>query len=102
MFTLGMYVAPDGNNKYQVKYMHKKATTWATSIRVGGVQQNNVWKALNATIPKKVKYPLSDMKLNDNEFKHIMQPIVKFGLNKADTSSTLHTYYYSRQIGRAS
>ena len=33
-------LASDGNNKYQVKYMHKKATAWETSIRVGGFQQN--------------------------------------------------------------
>ena len=35
-----MYLALDENNKYQVKYMHKKATTWETPIRVWGVQQN--------------------------------------------------------------
>ena len=40
MFMLGMYLSPDGNKKDQVKYMHKKATVWTTSIRVGGVQQN--------------------------------------------------------------
>ena len=28
MFMLVMYLAPDGNNKDQVKYMHGKATTW--------------------------------------------------------------------------
>ena len=37
ILILGMYLAPDGNNKYQVKYMHKMAATWATSIRAGGV-----------------------------------------------------------------
>ena len=38
-----------------------------------------------------MNYPLSDMKLNNKECKHIMQPFVKFGLNKAGISSTLHT-----------
>ena len=28
IFMFGMYLAPDGNNKDQVKYMHKKATEW--------------------------------------------------------------------------
>ena len=37
MIMLGMYFAPDGNNKNQVKYMHKNATTWETSTRAGGV-----------------------------------------------------------------
>ena len=40
MLILVMYLATDGNNKYQVKYMQKKATAWITSIRVGGVQKN--------------------------------------------------------------
>ena len=61
---LGMYLALDGNNKDQVKYIHKKATEWSTSIIVGGVQQNNAWKALTSTIPQTMKYPLSAMTLN--------------------------------------
>ena len=64
MLLLVMYHAPDGNNKDQVKYMHKKATVWATSIREGDVQQNESWKAINSTILQTIKYPLSDMTLN--------------------------------------
>ena len=33
MFMLVMYLAPDGNNKDQVKYMHEKATAWEISIK---------------------------------------------------------------------
>ena len=47
MFMLGMYIAPYGNNKDQVKRMHKKATSRETSIIVVDVQQNKSWKALN-------------------------------------------------------
>ena len=65
MSMLVIYLALDGNDKDQVKYMQKKATNWATSIRAGGVQQNKVWKALNSTIFKIVKYPLPAMTLND-------------------------------------
>ena len=36
---LGVYTAPDGNNKYQVKYMHQKATAWEASVIVGFIQQ---------------------------------------------------------------
>ena len=59
MIMLVMYIAPDGNNKDQVKSMHKKETSWATFIKVGCVQQNESWKALNSTIPQTMKYPLS-------------------------------------------
>ena len=57
MFILGMYLAQDGNNKDEVKYMHTKATTWETYIRVKGVQKNEAWKALNPTTPQTIKYP---------------------------------------------
>ena len=86
-----MYPTPDGNNKYQFKYMHKKAIAWATSIIPGGVQHKEAWKALNSTIPQNTKYPLPSITLDDKECKPIMQPIVKFGLAKAGISSTLHT-----------
>ena len=38
-----------------------------------------------------MKYPIPAMTLNEKECKHIMQPIVKFGLAKAGIRSTLHT-----------
>ena len=37
MLMFGMYLAPDSNNKDQFKYIPKRETTWATSIRVWGI-----------------------------------------------------------------
>ena len=91
MYTLGIYLAVNGKNYDKVEYMHKKATAWATSIRAGGVHQNESWKYLNSKIPQTIKHPLLAMTLNEKECKHIMQTIVKFGLTKARISSTLHT-----------
>ena len=88
---LGIYLATDGNNKDQIKYIHKKATSWANSIISGSVQQNKAWKYLNSTIPQTMKYRLPAMVLNEEECKHIMRHIVKFGLTKAGIGSTLHT-----------
>ena len=88
---VGMYLGPYGNNKDQVKYIHKKVTEWATSISVGGVKQNEARKALNSATPPKMKYPLSDMTINEKEYKHTIQTIVKFGLTKAVISSNLQT-----------
>ena len=63
---LVMYLATDGNNnKDQVKDMHNKATSWVTSIRAGGDQQNKACKVFNSTIPQTIKYPLSDMTLKE-------------------------------------
>ena len=51
--------------------------------------------------PQTMKYPLSDMTLNKKEYKHIMKPIIKFGLTKAGISSILHTSvrYGPRSLG---
>ena len=91
MSMLGMYLKPDGNNEDKLKYIHKKATSWANSIISGSVQQNKSWKDLNSTIPQTMKYRLPAMVLNEEECKHIMRHIVKFGLTKAGISGTLHT-----------
>ena len=36
-----MYLATDGNEKYQFKYMHKKATAWVG----GALHQERRWGA---------------------------------------------------------
>ena len=101
MYMLGMYLATDVNNKDKVKYMHKKAPAWATSVRAGGVQQNKARKAFNSEITQTRKYPLPIIMLNEEECKHIMQSGVKFGLTKAGISSTLDTEvrYGPRSLG---
>ena len=57
MLMLGMYIAPNVNNKYQVKYMDKKATAWAISIIVGNVQQK-IMKSLKLNNPPNNEIPL--------------------------------------------
>ena len=37
-----------------------------------------------------MKYPLPYMTINEEECKHIIRPIVNFGLTKGGISSTLH------------
>ena len=46
-----MYLAPCGDNKDQIKYMHKKATAWATSIIVGGGSTKQSMESLNLNNP---------------------------------------------------
>ena len=56
--------------------MHKKSTTWETSIRAAGVQQKKAWKDLKSTITKTMKYSLDAITINEKECNHIMQPIL--------------------------
>ena len=48
-----------------------------------------------------MKYPLPALTLNEEECKHIMQPILKFGLTKPGISSNLHSAvrYGPRYLG---
>ena len=55
MFLLGMYLATYGNDKDQVKYIHKKATVWESSIIAGGLKNYKARKALNSITPQTTK-----------------------------------------------
>ena len=60
-----MCLVSDGNNNDQIECMHKNATAWATSIRAGGVQQNEAWKFINSKITQTMRYHLPAMTLNE-------------------------------------
>ncbi len=48
--TLGVFLAPDGNNEQQFKKMLLAATKWADGLRTGNISKNDVWIALQSTI----------------------------------------------------
>ena len=58
MFMLVMYLALDGNNKDQVKYMHKKANAWATYIIVRGVKKKQSTEILKLNNTRNNEIPL--------------------------------------------
>lgn len=79
--TLGVYLAPDGNNDAQVKYLRTKAVTWAESIRVGMLPKRLAWQSLTTTILRTLLYPLPATTFSLSECRHILAPVKAAGLN---------------------
>lgn len=83
MKTLGVILAPDGNNNDVVEAMTKKAEVWANLIYTGHLQREEVWRALNSTIIKSLEYPLTATTLTAEETQSIFAPIRQAALPKS-------------------
>ena len=84
--TLGVYLAPDGNNNTMVKELRAKAEEWRDNINSGHLNREDAWQALETTIMKSLQYPLKALTLSKAECDSIMQPILQAGLNNASIS----------------
>lgn len=85
---LGVYLAPDGNNKDHLEALRKKAERWADNIQSSRANQEEVWTALHRTIPFSLCYSLPAVTLSHKECRYIMAPITKHGLPAAGIAST--------------
>ena len=77
--TLGVFLAPDGNNNAAKLELEKKAKTWRDNIKAGHLTPTLAWHAANTTIMKSLEYPLPALTLTYDECNKIMK-IVKQGL----------------------
>jgi hypothetical protein len=81
--TLGVILAPDGNNKQAVEALRKSAEEWSALVKTGHLQAKDVWLALNTTIMKSIEYPLMALTLTEKQCKMIMSPILNVALPAA-------------------
>ena len=86
---LGVYLAIDGSNEVQITHMKKIAKQWYEKIRVGHLTRYDAWMALNATVMKKLEYPLPALTLNKKDCQKIMSPILSGGLPRIGVCRTL-------------
>ena len=56
--TLGVMLAPDDNNKSQVKMMRQISSNFLDRVRVGYIQGENVLLALTITVIQSLVWPL--------------------------------------------
>jgi hypothetical protein len=70
--TLGVHLAPDGNNNDAVEYLTNKAEEWKDLIQTGHLQRKDAWQALETTILKTLQYPLPAMTLSEQECNKII------------------------------
>jgi hypothetical protein len=78
--TLGVSLAPDGNNEQQFKKMLLAATKWADGLRTGTISKNDVWIALQSTILRTLAYPLAALRLSKSQCEAILGPILCYCL----------------------
>ena len=81
--TLGVYLAPDGNNSKMVEVLKTKAEEWRDHINSGHLNKADAWQALETTIMKSLQYPMKALTLTKEECKNIMKPILQAGLQKS-------------------
>ena len=85
---LGVWLAPDGNNRKQVEEMRASTVKWAERVRTGCIDRRDAWLALTMTIMKKLEYALPALTLTEEECNFIMAPALAAGLPKAGISRT--------------
>ena len=81
--TLGVMQAMDGNNKAEILHLRGKAEEFADAIRTGFLKKNDAWYALNSTILKTMEYPMAVTTIKEQEWNHIMVPILKASLPRS-------------------
>ena len=84
MKTLGVILAPDGNNNEAVKALRKSTIQWKNCILTGHLLAREAWQCLETTIMKTIKYPLPSLTLTKKQCEYIMAPIHKAGLCAAN------------------
>ena len=78
--TLGVRLAPDGNNKAEVEHLTSIAVRWGDRIRTGHLPRRASWLALTSTIMRQLIYPLSATTLSSQECHSILSPVLQAGL----------------------
>jgi hypothetical protein len=54
--TLGVRLAPDGNNIAKVTFLREIVNNWADRIRTGHFPRRLVWESMQTTITKSIQY----------------------------------------------
>lgn len=87
--TLGVTLAPDGNDSDAVKHMRNQTQTWADHIKTGHLSAPNVWRALNTIALKQIEYPIVALNLSPKDCTSIMAPLLLTGLSRSSICRTM-------------
>jgi hypothetical protein len=81
--TLGVRLAPDGNNRAEHEHLRSISEQWADYICTGFLPRPLVWTALMTTIFPKLRYPLPATTFSRKECKSILSPLLQAALPAA-------------------
>ena len=77
---LGVFLAPDGNQRKQFAVMRDKAILWGNHIANGSLAPDVCWNALNTTIMKSLEYPLAATTFTSDKLTSIISPALQSAL----------------------
>ena len=78
--TLGVRLAPDGNNKAEHAYLRAQSQAWGDQVRSGHLPRHLAWQALTSTLLPKLRYPLPATTFSKRACNHILAPALQAGL----------------------
>jgi len=81
--TLGVRLAPDGNQNDQQQFMTQMANSWADRIRTGYLPKHLVWQSLLTTIMKTLEYPLLATSFSEKQCTEITSQLLQVGLSRS-------------------
>lgn len=84
--TLGVYLAMDGNERAQIKYMQDKVRDFTENLRTYKASKNDAWYALERSFLKTIEYPLTVTSISYKTWSTIMSPAFNALLPKAGIS----------------
>jgi hypothetical protein len=85
--TLGVRIAPDGNNGEEFRYLKEQADDWADRIRSGLIPRTYTWQAFSSTILAKLAYALPATTLSREECSSITKQLIAVTLAKSGINS---------------
>ena len=77
---VGVWLAPDGNQKEQIKALNSKAAIWAERMRSSCLDPEAAWISLHTTIAKGLEYPLVATTISHDKLRKIMAPVLAVAL----------------------
>ena len=89
METLGMFLAPDGNMKDEIKALKKKVSTWCSQIRSGNIPPQDAFQSISTRIMKTLEYPLCATTFTRSECNNLVKPIHDAAFPKAHICRTI-------------
>lgn len=87
--TLGVRLAPDGNNNAEFKFLRAEARKWADGIRTGHLPRHLAWQSLQTTILRKLEYPLAATTFSPKQCYEILKPVLQQGLPSSGIVRTI-------------
>jgi hypothetical protein len=87
--TLGVRLAPDGNNQAEVLFLKERVNNWADRIQTGHLPRRFVWESMHTTIIKSIQYPLLATTMTEAECNAIMAPLLAHRLSGSGIVRTM-------------